>query len=50
MDLPLLPKNNKECYVLEKRIRASIFESSAIGKELTASLLSILNANSTNRG
>ncbi|MFT6054966.1 MAG: hypothetical protein ACJAS3_002679 [Roseivirga sp.] len=35
----LLPKNNKECYVLEKRIRERHFESSAIGKELTASLL-----------
>jgi hypothetical protein len=35
----LLPENNKECYLLEKRIRERHFESSEIGRELTQSLL-----------
>jgi hypothetical protein len=35
----LLPKDNKECYLLEKRIRERHFESSEIGRELTKSLL-----------
>ncbi|MFT7382003.1 MAG: hypothetical protein ACI9Z3_001896 [Roseivirga sp.] len=35
----LLPKDNKECYLLEKRIRERHFESSEIGRQLTKSLL-----------
>lgn len=35
----LLPKNNKDSYLLEKRIRERHFESSKVGIELTQSLL-----------
>uniref|UniRef100_UPI0040473CE1 oxygenase MpaB family protein n=2 Tax=Roseivirga sp. TaxID=1964215 RepID=UPI0040473CE1 len=35
----LLPKNNKESFLLEKRIRERHFESSEVGQQLTQSLL-----------
>lgn len=35
----LLPKDNKECFLLEKRIRERHFESSEVGRQLTQSLL-----------